>query len=275
MKLIKRIYALFLRMAEDEVMMYSAQASFYIIISAIPFVMLLLSLIRFWIPLTAEDLIAAAQAVFPVGVWEYIADFVEELFQKPSISLVSVTAVTTIWTASRGFAAAERGIRRVYRVPKKGLLSSIGFSMLYTIALTAVLLITLIMLVFGKSIYLFLRDHYHLFAVIFQKTSWLRPMGYFVGACLLFALVYKAFAGWKTKYKTHIPGAVFATAGWMVFSHLYSIYIENFANYSYIYGSLTALVLMMLWLYSCMIILLLGAEVNMAVQTKQKGTKEQ
>ncbi|HIU47977.1 MAG TPA: YihY/virulence factor BrkB family protein, partial [Candidatus Avimonoglobus intestinipullorum] len=79
-------------------------------------------------------------------------------------------------------------------------------------------------------------------------------------------LVYKTFSGKKMPYKRHLPGAVFTTAGWMVFSFLFSIYIENFANYSYIYGSLTAIVLMMLWLYSCMIILLFGAELNMLNQ---------
>lgn len=271
MKAIKRISALILRVAEDDVMVYSAQASFYILIASIPFIMLLLSLIRFWLPLTEQDVIAAAQAFLPSGLWKYVSDFVRELFTKSTIPIVSITAITTLWTASRGFAAAERGIRKVYRSPEKSIFSSIGFSMLYTAAFALVLLLTLFMLVFGKSIYLFLSGHYRLFALIFQKTHGLRPLLYFIAVCLFFALVFKTFAGWKTPYKMHIPGAVFATAGWMIFSHLYSVYIENFANYSYIYGSLTAIVLMMLWLYSCMIILLIGAEINVAVDDKRKG----
>lgn len=271
MQAVKKISRLIVRIAEDDVMVYSAQASFYILIASIPFVMLLLSLIRFWLPLTEQDIIAAAQAVLPSGVWKYVSEFVGDLFRKPSIPLMSITAVTTLWSASRGFAAAERGIRKVYRSPEKSIFSSIGISMLYTVAFALVLLLTLIMLVFGKGVYLFLNGHYKLFAAIFQKTHGLRPFLYFVGVCLFFALVFKAFAGWKTPYKMHIPGAVFTTGGWMIFSHLYSVYIENFANYSYIYGSLTAIVLMMLWLYSCMIILLIGAEINVALDQKRKG----
>ena len=62
-----------------------------------------------------------------------------------------------------------------------------------------------------------------------------------------------------------MPGALFTGAGWILFSYIFSVYINNFSNYSRIYGSLTAIVLLMLWLYSCMTILLYGAEVNMEI----------
>lgn len=254
-------------------MVYAAQASFYILIALIPFIMLLLSLVRFWIPLTVEDVILAMQAFSPTGLHPYIADFVRELFSKSTIPLISVTAVTTLWTASRGFAAAERGVRRVYRVPEGGLVWRVGLAMLYTLAFSLILLLTLALLVFGKGVYLVLDRQYPVLMSVFARTKGVRPFLYFLGVCLLFALVYKAFSGWRTPYKMQIPGAVFTAAGWMIFSQLYSIYIGYFANYSYIYGSLTAIVLLMLWLYSCMIILLLGAEVNVAVDRKMKGMK--
>ena len=60
----------------------------------------------------------------------------------------------------------------------------------------------------------------------------------------------------------HLPGAVFSSLGWIVYSYFYSLYITNFPNASYIYGGLAAVCLIMLWIYFCMMILLLGAEVN-------------
>ena len=276
MRFIERIMTIIRRITGDDIWVYSAQASFYILLAAVPFVMLMLSLIRFWLPLDADDLLLTAQTLLPSAVWDFVSDFVDELFHRPNIPLVSATAFTTLWTASRGFAAAERGVRRVYRLPKKGFFSRIGTSLFYTLALAAVLLLTLVLLVFGKWLYTFFAMENLSFMRFSQKIGWLRSVIYFVAVCLLFGLVFHAFTDWKFGYFKHLPGAVFSTIGWMIFSHLYSVYIEIFANYSYIYGSLTAIVLMMLWLYSCMIILLLGAELNMLLfeRLQQKGTKE-
>lgn len=82
---------------------------------------------------------------------------------------------------------------------------------------------------------------------------------------LFFALIYKALPDKKLSFRRQIPGAIFATAGWLIFSYLFNIYINNFSNYSYIYGSLTAIILFMLWMYFCMIILLAGAELNIII----------
>jgi len=66
------------------------------------------------------------------------------------------------------------------------------------------------------------------------------------------------------------PGAIISAAGWVGFSALYSFYITHFANYSYLYGSLTAIVLLMLWLYFCMNILFFGAEVNVLITSRRR-----
>lgn len=266
-KWIKRIYAIANRVSEDDVFVYSAQGSFYIIIASIPFIMLLLSLAQHVIPASVKDVLFTLEAMLPAGLKNYASGFIDELFIKSSSSVISITALTSVWSASRGFAAVERGIKRVYHTPdRENLFINIGVSILYTIAFAVVLIGTLVLLVFGESIYQFLKGKYRFFAAVFESTRWARPVIYFIAVCLFFALVYKTFSGKKMPYKRHLPGAVFTTAGWMVFSFLFSIYIENFANYSYIYGSLTAIVLMMLWLYSCMIILLFGAELNMLNQ---------
>ena len=93
---------------------------------------------------------------------------------------------------------------------------------------------------------------------------------------VIFALIYMSFSGRKIPLKRHFPGAVFTTFGWIIFSVLFSFYIDNFANYSYLYGSLAAIVLMMLWVYSCMIIFLIGGEINVTVlvcKLKKRNTE--
>ena len=66
------------------------------------------------------------------------------------------------------------------------------------------------------------------------------------------------------RQREQLPGAVCATAGWMGFSLAFSLYFSRIVgkNYSYMYGSLAAIVLLLLWLYACMCILFFGAEIN-------------
>ena len=65
---------------------------------------------------------------------------------------------------------------------------------------------------------------------------------------------------------TELPGAVFTAIGWMVVSWIFSVYVDIFKGFSSMYGSLTTIVLIMLWMYFCMYSLLLGGELNMWVK---------
>ena len=87
-------------------------------------------------------------------------------------------------------------------------------------------------------------------------------------------MTYKGYAGRKVKFFSQLTGAFFSAVGWFLYSRFFEFYIENFANYSYIYGSLTALIIVMLWLYSCMEILLVGAGINVFLEEKLPKRKE-
>lgn len=81
---------------------------------------------------------------------------------------------------------------------------------------------------------------------------------------MFFLGIYTFVPDKKLKLREQIPGAVFSTVGWMAFSFAFSLYFNHIGgkNYSYMYGSLTAIVLLLLWLYMCMCILFFGAEIN-------------
>lgn len=251
------------RINDDSVTVYAAQASFYVIIAAVPFVMLLLSLAQLMVRLDYERVVTAVNSILPLQLHELADTVVAELFMKFSGTVVPVTALTAIWPASRGMAAIERGVRRVYRTEKlRGAVFGIVRSVMYTAAFMGMLLVSLVALVFGGSILNLLAVRLTFITGILHFADNIRGVLVFPVLCAFFAFVYRSFAPRGVKYKKQIPGAVLATAGWMIFSYIYSVYIENFSNYSYVYGSLTAIVLMMLWLYGCMIIFLVGAELN-------------
>ncbi len=266
---IDRVVGFFRRcVSEDLITVYAAQASFYIIIASVPFLMLLLAVLQFFLPLDFSRVLDAINALIPPNLRSLAYRALSELFVK-SGSILSLSAVTALWTASRGAAAVSRGIRHIYRTSdERGFIKNVLWSALYTIVFIGMLLLTLIMLVFGPTITGFLSEHLVLLQGLFSLFEQLRAVVFLVFFCLFFAFVYRSLAGRKVSFVKQLPGAAFSALGWTVFSLGYSIYIENYSNYSYIYGSLAAIVLMMLWLYFCMIIFLFGAEINVLLSRK-------
>ncbi len=266
-KFLRKIVLLIRRIFADEITVYSAQASFYIIISVFPFVMLLMSLVGFIVPISSETVIGWINTICPEAIRPTVVSLANELFEK-SISLISVTALTAIWSASRGIAALERGVKRVYRTRKNPNFIIDGLmSIIYTLMFMALIFVTLILQVFGTLIGELIDKVVH-----FSLADAILIKGIFSFALmtLVFQLMYYFFNKRQTKFNKHLSGAAFSALGWILFSNFYSIYIENIANYSYIYGSLTAIVLLMLWLYFCVIIFLIGAEINKLVYHNNK-----
>lgn len=263
MKSVKRILSIANIINDDNVFVFAAQAAFYIIIASIPSIMMLLSLAKFILPVSEADLLTASYPLIPEIIKGPVTRIISELFKNSTFSVASITAVSAFWSASRGVAAVERGTRNVYHTPPrpnffKGLIASF----FYTLIFIFLIIIFLATVVFGTSIIEFLQVKSGILHLIFGRSSVPKWVFTYAMMTLLFAFLYSAFSGRNLRFRCHFPGAIFTSAGWMIFSVLFSFYIENFANYSYIYGSLAAIVLMMLWVYSCMVIFLLGGELN-------------
>ncbi len=266
-KFVRKIVLLIRRCFADEITVYSAQASFYIIISVFPFVMLLMSLIGFIVPISSQTMIEWINTICPEAIRPTVILLADELFAK-SISLISVTALTAIWSASRGIAALERGVKRVYKTKRNSNFIADGLmSILYTFMFMALIFVTLILQVFGNLIGELLNKYIH-----FSITDIILIRGIFSFSLmtLVFQSMYYFFNKRQLRFNKNLAGAAFSAIGWIAFSNIYSVYIENIANYSYIYGSLTAIVLLMLWLYFCVMIFLIGAEINKLVYQNNK-----
>lgn len=271
-KMYKTIAVIFERITADEIFMYAAQGSFYIITASIPFMMLFLALLKFIVPITEQEAIAMVKSIVPGVLQPPVETVISELFSK-STAIISITGITAVWSSSRGIAAVERGVKKVYKAAeKKNFFVGVAFSVFYTLLFLMAILITLLLMVFGGTIYTFASERIGWIMKIENILGEVQEIMYFVGLSVFFTFAYRVFAGKGAKFKDQIWGAMFTTFGWFAFSYIFSIYVENFANYSYVYGSLTVLVLMMLWLYSCMIILLLGAEVNVYINERKRLT---
>ena len=254
----------------DLITVYAAQASFYIILALIPFLMLAMSLLQFIVPVDFEEVIMALNKMLPENMHDLAYRILSELSTK-STGFLSFSAITALWTTSRGAASLQSGVRKIYKSTReKGFILTRWLSIVHTLVFVIIFVAALILLVFGSTITDILSKYFGL-ALIITLFENLRGLIAVLTFTLFFALMYKFFAGKKVPFKNQLPGALFSALGWVFFSLVFGLYINSFADYSYIYGSLTALILFSLWLYGCMIIFLLGAEINVLVQVLKKS----
>lgn len=255
------------KLRDDSVSAFAAQAAFFIILSFFPFVMFLLTLLNY-LPVSAEDLRVFASGIFPDTVSNLLNTIFSELVDKSSGAVLSVTVVAALWSASRGMLALVRGLNAVYQLKETRnyfLIRSV--SILYTLGFAALLIVTLILLVFGNQLYGFIMEK---LPVLGDLALFIMSLRFLVTAAILtlfFLLLYLIIPNRKSRFLQELPGAVLTTAGWLGFSFLFSFYIDNMKDYTYTYGSLTTLAVCMLWLYFCMYILFIGAEINMLLTT--------
>lgn len=260
--LIKLINSFSKKLRDDYVSAFSAQAAFFLIISFFPFAMFLLTLLNY-LPFSTHEMITTINEVFPEPINSYVADLLSELLEKSSGTVLSLTAIAALWSSSKGFYSVVRGLDSIYKpTGKKNYFVTRALAALYTLLFALLLIIVLFIFVFGNQIYLWSVRHLPILSEMALLIISVRTIVGFGLMILFFTLMFMTLPGRKTSFFAELPGAILTSAGWLGFSYLFSFYIDNFSNYSATYGSLTAIVLCMLWFYSCMYIMFIGAEIN-------------
>ncbi len=259
-RLIRKFIA---KLNRDNIGAFAAQSAFFFILSIFPLFMLILSIIKYT-PLTTEHLIAFFNELLPSALANSFNNVINETYSKSNIALISFAAFTTLWTASKGVASITFGFENVYgdEKDKRGYFVVRLLSSLYTIIFIFAFIISLSLLVFGNSLVGFFSSRssllYGICSALIEHRSLFVP----IILVLIFCGVYNISSPKKTKFFSQLPGALFSTLGWIGFSYLFSFYVDNFDNYSYLYGSITTIILLMVWFYVCMYILFLGVEIN-------------
>ena len=129
----------------------------------------------------------------------------------------------------------------------------------------------LVLSVFGNTLNLFVTEHYPVMERLVDQIMRIRGI---ITPVLLFVftmMIYKFLPNHIVQLRIQLMGAAFSAVGWMIVSWIFSVYLDIFKGFSSMYGSLTTIVLIMLWLYFCMYILLLGGEVNMILRDMEQG----
>lgn len=245
----------------------AAHSAYFIIISFLPFCAFILTLLQ-EIKIDSAPIINEVLKVFPHAVAVYVEGLMAE--SLPNSSIMSVSILTFLWSASSGMVAIMKGLETIYETKvKRGYLSTRLTAIFYLLALSVVLILTVITLVFGQTLYdKVLSVSPPIFVTLLLKFKSLLGL---IILTAFFCLMFNAIPRGRVKFINNLLGAVFSALGWVLFSFFFSIFVDNFSNYSVVYGSLATLVVMMVWLFTCMYIIFLGGEV--AVWLEYSGIK--
>ena len=260
---IQLIRAFTTKLRDDSISAFAAQAAFFIILAIFPFFMFLLTLINY-LPFSVDDLNLLTNDILPESIATLLQTILNELIQKSSGTLLSVSVIAALWSSSSGTVALLKGLNAVYRHKEtRNYFVLRGISAFYTLVFAILLILMLVLLVFGNQLYEFIMVQLPIFRNLAMMVLNLRSLFTMAILTLFFLMVYLVLPNRKSSFFRELPGAIIAAGGWLLFSYLFSYYIDNMGNYSYTYGSLAAIAISMLWLYFCMFILFIGAEINM------------
>lgn len=259
----------------DEMTVYAAQASFFIVMAAFPFIMMLMTVVQLIPNLSARDVESTILALIPDvrQVAPLVQNIIIDLYTKSPATVLSVTIVVALWSASKGMQGVERGLNRAYGCPiQRNYLVSRLVNMGYTLLFLLTCILSLLFLVFGDSIQSFLDNTFPIAADVAKNILSTRSFLAIVLLVACFTGLYTYLPHRHLLARRQLPGALFSTFGWMLFSYGFSVYFNFFSRFSYMYGSLTAIILLMLWIYFCICILFLGAEINCHLdRLRQRG----
>lgn len=249
------------RISENHTGAYAAQSAFFIVLSMIPFIMLLLALVQYT-PVTKADVIRAVTHVLPKTIYPMIVSIVNQVYNQ-SQAMISLTGLVAIWSAGRGVLAMSAGLNSVYGSKETRNYIYLRLrAAFYTVLFIIAIVLSLVILGFGDRLSIFIVNHYPFMKGIIDLIINIRAVASIVVLTVFSMTIYHFLPNKKTKFIRQFPGAFLTAVGWAAASYIFSAYVNIFTGFSTMYGSMTTIMLIMLWLYACMYIMLLGGEVN-------------
>lgn len=257
-QIILGIFEFITNFSESAISAYSGQSAFFLMLSFFPFLLFFFSLLS-WTPLTEADFIRWAGSFIPESFSDAMNGFASEVYASGTGRL-SITMITAVYLSSKAFISLQLGLDDMYQVKEnRNFILRRVYSVLYSIVFALALIFLLGVMVFGNKLrnMIFPRFHNIIGSVIDYRLVICIPV-----LILFFWVLYIFLPNRKQRAKYQLPGAVFAATAWMVFSGIFSVYVDKYNNYSSFYGTMTTIALIMVWLYGCMYVLFIGGIIN-------------
>lgn len=256
--------------AEFKIPVYAAHACYFIVLALFPTLILLLWLLRYT-GMAVDTLIGLLEGVIPNALLPGAKKLIISTYANTSGAVVSLSAVTALWSASRGMHGLMTALNNIYGAAEnRGYFYTRAVSVLYTFLFLLVLLLTLILHVFGTTLLQALPFSGSLFLTFLWEMVDFRFFLLLFLQTALFTAMFMVLPNQRNRFMDSLPGALLASCGWLTFSDLYSTYVEHFSGYANVYGSVYGVALSMLWLYFCISILFYGGALNRFLINRRK-----
>jgi membrane protein len=251
---------------DDDMTTYAAALAYQVLFAIFPFLIFLIALLGFLHLSTFFDwLRTQVQMLLPEQAMQQVNVVIAEM-QQPKSGLLSVGVLVALWTASSGVRAAIHALNVAYDVKERRPAWKLyPLSILYTIGAAVLMVFAAALLIVGPEAMQWLAHWVGLEQTVVQLWAILRLPAAILLLTVVVALIY--YVGPNVKQEFHLisPGAVISVLVWVGGSLAFDYYVRNFANYSAMYGSVGAVVVLLLYFYISAAVLLFGAELNAAI----------
>lgn len=255
---------------EDSLPAYAAQTAFFVLMSFFPFVVLMLMLLNH-LSFVRNNIAMYIVEVVPSDLKEYVLYIIDDIFYSESYSFTIITALISMWSAGKGIQALSYGLKKIYRIKNNtNYFFNRVISAFYTLLFMLICVISMIIYMFGSQIAMKIIEINPSLENATILIFSLKNAFVFIVLLVLLQLIYFQIPGRHGKISYELPGALVSSVSFIVLAKGFSIYMRFLASKSYMYGSLTSIILLMIWLYMCMNIILYGAQINYYYQQAKK-----
>lgn len=259
-KLILVIKGFAKRLGDDNIGAYASSCAYFFFMSFVPIIILLLSILPYT-PIDFDWVLNFVDKELPGSTGDFVTNIILEIKDK-SVGTMSLAAIATLWSAGKGVNALINGFNAIDKTKdKRNAFLLRVVSCLYTLVFLASIIVLILLMVFGKVVSEFIMTNFPNTEALMKNLDDFKGLLSFALMVVIFMICYALLPYKRYKIREQLPGAVFSAISWTGFSYIFSLYINNFNAFS-MYGSLTTIIIFLFWLYVCMYILLIGANLN-------------
>ncbi len=239
--------------SQKELRLHSSSAAFYIVVSALPLIAVLIYALTLFSPDLFLELERLLESLLPKEFYRELSAILTSIRERRLPALVPFSIIAALWGSTKGVGGLCYGVEAIYGVKRH---HRFIFRWLKTAWRTAVFYLVII----GSLLIFAIGKLFPAKTLFYSVILNLRVLIFAACLSLFFSFFYSRLA--NTPIKKHFLGGILAALGWMLFTFIYSIYVSLALNSSSIYGEMGTVIFFMLWVYFCVNIILVGAEIN-------------
>ncbi|MFS1519418.1 YihY/virulence factor BrkB family protein [Bacillus sp. SCS-151] len=247
----------------------SAELAYFFLLSLVPFLLLLLTLLTY-LPISPEDVLVMIKKFAPIESIQFIENNMNIIITSQHLTILSIGIVSAIWSCSVGMNAIVRAFNNAYNVSEyRSLFFTRCLSILLTAQMILVILVTLVLSVIEEEMIFIILSYFYFskgFENIWYALDWFIIS---VVLFLIFSFLYYHGPNKHLRFREVVAGSIFSTLGWILVSLAFSFYVDKIGNFGLMYGSLSGIVIFMIWLYLTGMIIIIGCEINATIYNRE------